>query len=105
VRRLSAEPDPADQEWDIEGTEFSPYIEMDGTGIPVVAAETEGRAGKIEGQPPRTREVKLGCVFPQTLRDYEGRPIRAPDSTTYTGAIQIVDLYHAREHLRQQKGR
>ena len=36
------------------------YIEMDGTGVPVVAAETEGRAGKVEGQPARTREVKLG---------------------------------------------
>ena len=39
------------------------YIEMDGTGIPVVKAETESRAGKVEGQPAHTREVKLGCVF------------------------------------------
>jgi hypothetical protein len=72
------------------------YIEMDGTGIPVVAAETEGRAGKIEGQPPRTREVKLGCVFTQTLRDDEGRPIRDPDSTTYTGAIESTELFARR---------
>jgi hypothetical protein len=34
------------------------YLEMDGTGLPVVASETEGRAGKIEGQPARTRECK-----------------------------------------------
>ena len=122
------------------------YIEMDGTGIPVVAAETEGRAGKAAGKPARTREVKLGCVFTQTTTDDRGRPVRDEDSTTYTaaietaeefglrlyteawrrgwnhakkkvvlgdgarwiwnladqhfpGAIQIVDLYHARQHL------
>jgi hypothetical protein len=122
------------------------YIEMDGTGVPVVKAETEGRTGKVEGQPAHTREVKLGCVFTQTTTDKEGRPVRDPDSTTYVaalegaeefglrlyteawrrgwsraekkvvigdgavwiwnlasqhfpGAIQIVDLYHARQHL------
>jgi Uncharacterised protein family (UPF0236) len=122
------------------------YIEMDGTGVPVVKAETEGRVGKIEGQPARTREVKLGCVFTQTTTDRDGRPMRDEDSTTYVaaiesaeefglhlyteawrrgwsrakkkvviadgalwiwnladqhfpGAVQIVDLYHARQHL------
>ena len=122
------------------------YVEMDGTGIPVVKAETEGRQGKTEGQPAHTREVKLGCVFTQTGTDQEGRPVRDDASTTYTGAIetagqfgrriyreawdrgcdraktkvvlgdgalwiwniadehfpgaiQIVDLYHARQHL------
>jgi hypothetical protein len=122
------------------------YIEMDGAGLPVVKPETEGRAGKVEGQPARTREAKLGCVFTQTTTDQEGRPVRDEDSTTYTaaietaeefglrlyteawrrgwsrakkkvvlgdgavwiwnladrhfpGAIQIVDLFHARQHL------
>jgi hypothetical protein len=122
------------------------YVEMDGTGLPMVKADTEGRAGKIEGQPARTREVKLGCIFTQTTTDKEGRPVRDEDSTTYTagietaeefglrlyteawrrgwsrankkvvlgdgavwiwnladqhfsGAIQIVDLFHARQHL------
>jgi hypothetical protein len=122
------------------------YVQMDGTGIPVVKKETEGRQGKTEGQPAHTREVKLGCVFTQTTWDKEGYPIRDSDSTTYTGAIetaaefgrrlyreaaqrgwgraqkrvvmgdgaewiwnlaeehfpgaiQIVDLYHARQHL------
>ncbi len=42
------------------------YIEMDGTGVPVVKAETDGRAGKRDGQPAHTREVKLGCVFTPT---------------------------------------
>jgi hypothetical protein len=122
------------------------YVEMDGTGVPVVRKETVGRQGKTDGQPAHTREVKLGCVFTQTKYDKEGFPIRDPGSTTYTGAIetaeefgkqiyleacqrgwsgavkkvvlgdgaewiwnladlhfpsaiQIVDLYHAREHL------
>jgi hypothetical protein len=122
------------------------YVLMDGTGVPAVLAETQGRVGKIEGQRAHTRECKLGCVFTQTTVDDEGRPIRDPGSTTYTGgietaedfgtriyteawrrgwewatvrivigdgaiwiwnladlhfpgAIQIVDLYHAREHL------
>jgi hypothetical protein len=124
------------------------YVQMDGTGIPVVKKETAGRPGKREGQPAHTREVKLGCVFTQTTWDKEGYAIRDPDATTYTGAIetaeefgrriyaeawkrgwsrallkvvvgdgaewiwniaelhfpgaiQIVDLYHAREHLWQ----
>jgi hypothetical protein len=106
--------------------------------------ETEGRSGKIEGQPAHTREAKLSCVFTQTTTDSKGRPVRDEDSTTYAaaietaeefglrlyteawrrgwsrapkkvvlgdvwiwnladqhfpGAIQIVDLFHARQHL------
>ena len=58
------------------------YIEMDGTGIPVVRKETAGRAGKRKGEPAHTREAKLGCVFTQTNWDEEGYPIRDPDSTS-----------------------
>jgi hypothetical protein len=122
------------------------YVEMDGSGIPVVRKETEGRPGKQDGQPAHTREAKLGCVFTQTTVDDEGYPIRDEASTSYVGeiencdefgrrlyaeawqrgwaraekkvvlgdgaewiwnqadlhfptAIQIVDLYHARQHL------
>lgn len=122
------------------------YIEMDGTGVPVTKKEREGRAGKTAGQPARTREVKLGCVFTQTTTDAEGRPVRDKDSTSYVasiepaepfglrlyteawrrgwsrahqkvvlgdgaiwiwnladqhfpGAIQIVDIYHSRQHI------
>src|SRR5207244_1559158 len=39
------------------------YVQMDGTGVPVVKKETVGRPGKVPGQPANTREVKLGCVF------------------------------------------
>ena len=69
------------------------YVQMDGTGVPVVKKETVGRQGKIEGQPAHTREVKLGCVFTQTTWDKEGYPIRDPDSTTYTGAIETAEEF------------
>jgi hypothetical protein len=72
------------------------YIEMDGTGVPVVKAETEGRAGKAEGQPAHTREVKLGCVFTQTGVDEEGRPVRDEDSTSYIAAIETAEAFGLR---------
>ena len=122
------------------------YVQMDGTGVPVVKRETEDRQGKPDGLPAHTREVKLGCVFTQTGWDQEGFALRDPGSTTYIGgienaaqfgkrlyveawkrgwsraekkvvigdgaewiwnlakdhfpgAIQIVDLFHARQHL------
>lgn len=69
------------------------YIEMDGTGVPVVKAEAQDRSGKIEGQPAHTREVKLGCCFTQTTTDPEGRPVRDEDSTTYVGAIETAEEF------------
>ena len=122
------------------------YVQMDGTGRPMVAKETEGRSGKGADGRAHTREAKLGCVFTHTTTDDQGRPVRDEGSTTYTGAIetaaefsrriyteahqrgwgraqvkvvmgddadwiwniceeqfpgaiQIVDLYHARQHL------
>jgi hypothetical protein len=122
------------------------YVAIDGSGVPVVARETEGRKGKDPTGRAKTREAKLGCVFTQTKVDEEGYAVRDEDSTTYVGAIeeaacfghriyaeairrgllhaervillgdgahwiwaiveehfpgaiQIVDLYHAREHL------
>jgi hypothetical protein len=72
------------------------YVQMDGTGVPVVKKETEGRKGKTDGQPARTREVKLGCVFTQAAWDEEGYPIRDPDSTTYTGAIETAEEFGRR---------
>lgn len=122
------------------------YIAYDGTGVPVVPRETEGRPGKEPDGQAKTREAKLGCVFTQTRVNDQGQPVRDEDSTSYVGAIetaeefgpriyaeavrrglyqakravilgdgspwiwgianehfpdalQIVDLYHAREHL------
>jgi hypothetical protein len=69
------------------------YVLMDGVQVPVVASETEGRLGRIEGQRARTRECKLGCVFTQTTVDPEGWPIRDADSTTYAGAIETAEEF------------
>jgi hypothetical protein len=75
------------------------YVQMDGTGVPVVKKETEGRKGKTDGQPAHTREVKLGCVFTQATYDKEGFPIRDPNSTTYTGAIETAEEFGKRLYL------
>ena len=72
------------------------YVQMDGTGVPVVKKETLGRQGKVEGQPAHTREAKLGCVFAQTTWDEEGFAIRDPDSTTFTGAIETAEEFGKR---------
>ena len=79
------------------------YVQMDGTGVPVLKKETEGRKGKTDGQPAQTREAKLGCVFTQTTWDKEGYPIRNPDSTTYTGAIETAEEFGRRLYLEAWK--
>jgi hypothetical protein len=63
------------------------YIAIDGTGVPVVRAETEGRAGKGEDGKARTREAKLACVFTQAKVDQDGYPVRDPGSSSYLGTF------------------
>jgi hypothetical protein len=75
------------------------YMQVDGTGVPVVKKETVGRAGKTEGQPAHTREAKLGCVFTQTTWDKQGYAIRDPGSTTYVGAIETAQEFGPRFYL------
>jgi hypothetical protein len=75
------------------------YVQMDGTGLPVVNKETAGRKGKLDGLPAHTREAKLGCVFTQTAWDEEGFAIRDPDSTTYTGAIETAEQFGKRLYV------
>lgn len=75
------------------------YVQMDGTGVPVVKKETEGRKGKLDGLPAHTREVKLGCVFTQTTWDAEGFAIRDRGSTTYTGAIENAGRFGKRLYV------
>lgn len=70
------------------------YIAIDGTGVPVVPRELEGRAGK-EGT-PKTREAKLACVFTQTTVDANGYAVRDPGSTSYVGAIETVEAFRPR---------
>jgi hypothetical protein len=79
------------------------YVQMDGTGVPVVKKETVGRKGKTDGQPAHTREAKLGCVFTQTTWDKEGFALRDPDSTTYTGAIETAVEFGKRIYLEAWK--
>ena len=58
------------------------YVEVDGTGVPMVAEELAGRAGQQADGSARTREVKLGAIFTQTQTDAEGRPVRDHAATT-----------------------
>jgi hypothetical protein len=63
------------------------YIAIDGTGVPMVAAETEGRDGKGEDGRARTREVKMACAFTQTAVDQDGYPVRDTGSSSYLAAF------------------
>jgi hypothetical protein len=79
------------------------YIQMDGTGVPVVKKETAGRKGKLDGLPAHTREVKLGCVFTQTQWDNQGFAVRDDGSTTYTGAIENAQQFGKRLYVEAWK--
>ena len=87
------------------------YIAVDGTGVPMTAAETEGRKGKADDGKARTREVKLACLFTQTALEDDGRPARDPGSSSYLATFQPAERFgqlteaEARrrgcEHIRQ----
>lgn len=84
------------------------YVEVDGTGVPMVAAELEGRKGKQPDGSAKTREVKLGAFFTQTQCDEEGNPMRDYQSTTYVGSFETAQEFGARvraEALRRGMGR
>jgi hypothetical protein len=73
------------------------YVEVDGTGVPMVSEELAGRKGKQEDGSSKTREAKLGCVFTQTKPDEEtGLPLRDPDSTTYCGSFEKAEDFGGR---------
>jgi len=72
------------------------YLAADGTGVPVLRRETEGRRGKAADGIARTREVKLAAVFTQTTVDEKGHPLRDPASTSYVGKIEEVDHFGGR---------
>ena len=95
------------RQWDLPTVVGEPipilYVQMDGTGVPVVKKEAEGRSGKIEGQLAHTREAKLGCVFTQTKWDEEGYAIRDLDATTYAGAIETAEEFGKRIYLEAWK--
>ena len=64
------------------------YLGMDGTGVPMRAAEVEGRQGKQPDGSAKTREVKLVTVWSAERRDNEGTPVRDVGSVTYSAAIE-----------------
>lgn len=83
------------------------YVEVDGTGVPMVSEELAGRAGKQDDGSSKTREVKLGAIFTQTKTDEEGRPVRDHASTTYVGSFERAPEFGARvrqEALRRGLG-
>ena len=61
---------------------------MDGTGVPMRAAEVAGRTGKQPDGSAKTREAKVVTVWTAESRDEEGTPMRDPGSVTYSAAIE-----------------
>jgi hypothetical protein len=64
------------------------YLGMDGTGVPMRAAEVAGRAGKQPDGSAKTREAKVVTVWTAESRDQYGTPMRDPGSVTYSAAIE-----------------
>ena len=84
------------------------YVEVDGTGVPMVAEELAGRPGKQTDGSSKTREVKLGAIFTQHKTDEEGLPVRDHGSTTYVGSFETAVDFGCRiraEALRRGLGR
>ena len=75
------------------------YIAIDGTGVPVLRKETQGRKGKAQDGVARTREAKLAAVFTQTHVDQEGNPVRDPGSTSYVGRIETAASFGPRVYV------
>jgi hypothetical protein len=69
------------------------YVSADGTGVPMMRSELEGKKGRQPDGSARTREVKLGCVFTQHSADAEGNPLRDPSSTTYIGTLENASIF------------
>jgi hypothetical protein len=87
------------------------YAAIDGTGVPMTAKETAGRAGKGEDGRARTREVKLGVFFTQDKVNDEGYPVRDKDSCSYiatfepaaafAGLVKAEGIRRGADHVRQ----
>jgi hypothetical protein len=81
------------------------YVEVDGTGVPMVADELAGRKGKQPDGTAKTREAKLCATFTQTKCDEAGVPQRDHDSTTYVGSFESAEAFGLRaRHEAQRRG-
>jgi len=79
------------------------YVEVDGTGVPMVAEELTGRKGKQADGSSTTREAKLGATFTQTATDAEGWPIRDFESTSYVGSLEGAEAFGLRVRQETQR--
>lgn len=67
-------------------------IQADMTGIPMRPEELQGIRGKQTDGSAKTRQIKIGCVFTQSL-DSKGHPQRDPCSSTYVSTFgEVTDL-------------
>jgi len=69
------------------------YAVIDGTGVPMTAAETAGRAGKGEDGRARTREAKLAVFFTQDELDDGGCPVRNRGSSSYIASFEPAAVF------------
>jgi hypothetical protein len=74
------------------------YLGMDGTGIPMRAAELAGRVGKQPDGSAQTREVKLCTVWSAEARDADGTPVRDPGSVSYSAALESAASRDTDDH-------
>jgi len=84
------------------------YLGMDGTGIPLRAAELVGRTGKQPDGSAKTGEVKLCTIWSAESLDEEGTPIRDEGSVTYSAALEsasALDTAAERSPFAQRVGR
>ena len=66
------------------------YVGLDGTGVPMRKAETDGRVGKQAHGGAKTREVKLATVWSAQGRDRHGLPCRDRASVSCNAAIESI---------------
>jgi hypothetical protein len=74
------------------------YLGMDGTGVPMRAAEVVGRDGKQSDGSAKTREAKLATIWTAESRDEEDKPVRDPGSITYSAGIESAAVSDTSPH-------
>jgi hypothetical protein len=71
------------------------YAASDGTGVPMVPSETDGRKGKAPDGRSHTREHKIGRLFAQTGWDKDGKPKMDKDTSTFASTFDPVGPFSA----------
>ena len=68
------------------------YLGLDGTGVPMRAADLVDRASQHPDGPAKTREVKLVTLWSAESRGPDGTPVRDAGSVTYSAGIESAAL-------------